>query len=124
MPPPASCTTPSYGSRSPVKFAALVSFDSPGITTCPGDLRSGKVSDRLSCAVKPLAAHTAAPSGPLPSGTNWVGSVLVLPSTISDRRTTFGVSIENDPFRHAVVVPAANAGDAAVAPAEVAAGAA
>jgi hypothetical protein len=43
---------------------------------------------------------------------------------MSDRRTTFGVSIENDPFRHAVVVPAANAGDAALVPAEVAAGAA
>jgi len=40
---------------------------------------------------------------------------------MSDRRTTFGVSIENDPFRHAVVVPAANAGDAAVEPAAVAA---
>src|SRR6266568_4463470 len=113
MPPPDSCSIPSYGSRKPLKSVAVVSLDSPGITTWPGDLRSGKVSDRLSWAVKPFAAHTAAPSVPLPSGTNCVGSVFAWPSTMSERRTTFGVSTTNDPFCHAVVVPAANPGDAA-----------
>ena len=36
--------------------------------TWPGERRVGHVSVRLICAVKPFAAHTAAPSWPLPSG--------------------------------------------------------
>src|SRR5216683_7132736 len=75
MPPPDSYNWPLYGSRYPWKSGAFVITDRPGMFTCPGDLRPGKVSLRFSCAVKPPAAHTATPRVPLPSGIDWVAAV-------------------------------------------------
>ena len=71
MPPPDSSSTPLYRSSVPVKFDADVIADRPGICTWPGERRYGMVSLRLSCAVKPFAAQAAAPSEPLPSGSDW-----------------------------------------------------
>lgn len=73
----------------------------------PGDLRLGIVSDRFSCAVKPPAAQTAAPSVPLPSGMNCDCPLLGLPSPTFERRTRFGVSTLNRPDCQAVVAVAA-----------------
>lgn len=77
--------------------------------TCPADLRPGSVSERLSCAVNPFAAHAAVPSEPLPRGSDCAPAEFGLPSTMSDRRTTFGVSTWKLPFCQAVLAVAAAA---------------
>jgi len=107
MPPPDSYNWPLYGSRYPWKSGAFVITDRPGMFTCPGDLRPGKVSLRFSCAVKPPAAHTATPRVPLPSGIDWVAAVFARPSTMSDCRTTLATSTPKAPPCHAVVTVAA-----------------
>ncbi|MBE8478386.1 hypothetical protein IQ210_46360 [Streptomyces sp. 3R004] len=106
MPPPDSVRTPSYRSRRAEKSSAPVMVFSPEIVTRPGDLRSGKVSPRLRCTVKPSAAHTAAPSVPLPSGMDSVGSVPGRPITTSERWTSAERSTWKAPFCHAVVATA------------------
>lgn len=45
------------------------------------------VSLRLSRAVNPPPAHSATPSEPLPSGSDWVLAVFGCPSTTSERET-------------------------------------
>ena len=87
-PPPDSSRTPSVRSSLPLKSDAWEITDRPGMFTWPGDFRSGMVSDRLSCAVKPFAAQAATPSAPLPSGIDAVGLMLGWPSTMSSRLTT------------------------------------
>src|SRR3954470_9334423 len=76
----------------------------------PGESRFGMVSLRLSCAVKPLAAHAATPSEPLPSGMNWVAEVLGRPSTTLARETIPPTFRANDPCCQAVVAAAGLAG--------------
>src|SRR5258708_21039268 len=93
----------------PVKFDADVRADKPGMFTWPGDSRYGIVSLRFSCAVNPLAAHSATPSDPLPKGSDWVSALFGRPRTTSDRETTPPVFIWTSPFCHAVVTLAAAA---------------
>src|SRR4051812_39039020 len=78
--------------------------------TWPGESRFGMVSLRLSCAVKPFAAHAATPSEPLPNGRNCVAEELGRPSTTFDRETIPPTFVENAPLCQAVVTVAALAG--------------
>ncbi len=79
------------------------------MVTCPGDLRSGIVSERLSWAVNPFAAQAATASEPLPSGIDWSPLWFGWPSTMSDWLTTPSGSSWNAPFCQAVVAVAAAA---------------
>src|SRR3954470_2256663 len=83
------------------------------MTSCPALRWLGSVSARLSCAVKPLAAHAAIPKDPFPRSMDCLGRVGARPRTMSDRRTRLDVSTWNAPPLHAVV--AASAGPAAAA---------
>ena len=51
------------------------------------------MSLRLSWAVKPLAAHAATPSEPLPKGRDWDDALFGCPSTTSERETTLDALI-------------------------------
>src|SRR6202020_1545925 len=82
---------------------------SPGIWAWPGESRLGMVSLRLSCAVKPPAAHAATPSEPFPSGSDSESVVFGWPRKTSERDTTPPVFSEKAPFCHAVVSEAADA---------------
>jgi hypothetical protein len=77
------------------------------MTTCPGDLWFGMVSERLSWVVKPLAAQDPMPRAPLPSGIEAVGFTFGEPRARSERLTTLVGSRWNEPVRHAVVGPLA-----------------
>ena len=92
-----------------MKFDADVIAARPGICTWPGESRFGMVSLRLSCAVKPPAAHAATPSDPLPSGSDCESGVFGWPRKTSERDTTPPVFSEKAPFCHAVVLVAADA---------------
>src|SRR5579859_5538665 len=70
------------------------------------------VSLRLSCAVKPPAAHAATPSDPLPSGSDCEAALFGWPRKTSERDTTPPVFSENAPFCQAVVLAAADAAGA------------
>src|ERR1700730_14507318 len=109
-PPPDSSRTPSVRSSLPVKSFACEMTDRPGAVTWPGDLRDGIVSDRLSWAVNPLAAHAAAASEPLPTGMDAVGLTFGWPSTMALRLTTpSGLRLKAPPC-HAVVAGAVAGG--------------
>src|SRR6202020_3445413 len=82
---------------------------SPGIWAWPGESRLGMVSLRLSCAVNPPAAHSATPSEPFPSGSDWESEVFGWPRKTSERDTTPPVFSEKAPFCQAVVLVAADA---------------
>ena len=77
-----------------MKSAALVILERPGTLNQPGDFRSGMVSARLSCAVSPFAAQTAAPRLPLPSGMSCVATVLAFVRMMLERETTLAGSNE------------------------------
>src|SRR5579859_1855688 len=100
MPPPERVNFALYKSSAPPPSPVR-----PEITTQPGDLRTGCVSVRFNCAVKPLAAHAATPRLPLPSGMKSIGLVLAVDRTIFDCATTFATSTWNDPFCQAVLIP-------------------
>jgi hypothetical protein len=96
----------------PVKSAAEVIADRPGISTCPGESRSGSVSLRLSCAVNPFAAHAATPRDPLPSGSDCASLTFGCWITMSERLTTPPTSSANAPSCQAVVGESAKASGA------------